>query len=284
MLRALLPLAAAAVLAGGAASASASAAAAAPATPSDAVDALYVINTSGGSYDGHTLTLRGVAPSVAWFADRPARVSGVEGMAAATRQLFSGARPNAAFDIAGGDDRVHAVTLSQPRYDVRSHTLRYRATALASLSSTKLAHLEERRTRAGVPRSFAAASLFIDDGEVSTSGDLDGLTPLTDADIATKVIAASADRPVIVGVCSATNPQCQYDYIPVLAQVAAQRNGRATFYFVDPAQAPNFVAQQGLGSSPTTLFFSNGAVVSKVPGTPSATTLIGDVDWVLAGS
>ena len=41
----------------------------------DKVELLFVQNGVAGSYDGKTLTLRGVGPTL-YFADRPARVTG----------------------------------------------------------------------------------------------------------------------------------------------------------------------------------------------------------------
>ena len=120
--------------------------------PSRTPDALYVQNASSGRVRGHTLTLRGVAAQVAWFADRPARATGVLPMRSAINELFGAGEsaPNAALDLA--DERklkgVIALELSHPRYNARTRVLRYHVRRLKSLRRTGLHHLESQRSDA----------------------------------------------------------------------------------------------------------------------------------------
>jgi hypothetical protein len=257
--------------------------AAVAAPPATAIDALYVVNTAGGSFDGRVLTLRGVAPAVAWFADRPARVSGVEPMRAATRQLFTGAAPNAALDLAGGDDRVYAVTLRRPVYDARARTLRYRVTTLPSLTSTKLGHLEERRTSVRIPRTFGSGSLFIDDGEVEAANPpLSTVPTVSDTDYLDKVIGPSRSRPVAVGFCNGL-PNCEQTFGPRLVGAAQLLSGTVAMYYVDASTNPEFT-QKYIGAFPAgTLVFAQGGLVGRLNENLSAQAIADSVKSFLPG-
>jgi thioredoxin 1 len=276
------------------------ASAAAP-RPADSIDALYVVNAATGSYDGRTLTLHGVAPTVAWFADRPQRASGVEPMRTVTTQLFGGgqAKPNAALDLADDGELagVAALTLSAPSYNARTRTLTYRASRLPSLSSTKLGHLEAQRSTAKLPRTFHAAALFIDDGEVPASVPLTsapaqplaggGLTTtstnqefLDSTNFQTQVIAASAQQPVVVNFCAAWADPCGRAN-PVLDAEAAKRAGTMTFGRIDVSLNDANAAlatQYGIESVPTLVVFENGQVVARHVGASSQA----EVDQFLA--
>jgi hypothetical protein len=242
------------------------------APPATAVDALYVVNTSGGSFDGQVLTLRDVAPAVAWFADRPARVSGVEPMRAATRQLFTGAAPNAALDLAGGYDRVYAVTLHRPLYDAAAPTLRYRVTTLPSLTSTKLGHLEERRTSARIPRTFGSGSLFIDDGEVAATDPLASLQTVGDQDYEQQVIAGSAQRTVVVGSCDPASPACHTTLGQQLLDASRGLGGVSGFFFLDWTANPAFAKQ--FGNGPYVLVFFQGREYARLPENATALQIV----------
>jgi hypothetical protein len=128
-------------------------------------DALYVQNASSGTYDGTHLTLRGVAPVVTWFADRPERDAGVLPTRRAMTMLFDGqANPNAALDFAGSQlTGVVPLELSDPRYDPKAQTMRFRARKLKDLLGGDLSHRNDQVRKAKVPQRFGKVSLFIDD-------------------------------------------------------------------------------------------------------------------------
>jgi thioredoxin 1 len=262
MLRSLL---AAAVLATAAAPSLADAAAPKPA---DSIDALYVVNASSGSYDGRTLTLHGVAPTVAWFADRPQRATGVEPMRAVTTQLFGDrqASPNAALDLAdeGELTGIAALKLSAPRYNARTRTLTYRATRLPSLATTKLGHLEAQRTQARVPRSFHAAALFIDDGTIADAATVQ-IPAFTDANFADQVLARS-DQQLVSVTFSAVWAAPYVAFKPVLRAEVAKRGTSVSIGSLDVDDNPVTTQKYGITGVPTTLVFRNGQPVARQDG------------------
>lgn len=145
-----------------------------PALPAaaGATPLLFVQQTDGGTLEktgGSTyrLTLRGVAPSVAAFADRPGRTATSERASTFVsrwRGRFGTDAPNAALVIDGaprGRD-VAMLTLSAPRYRPRARTLTYTARALRGDSGAALKAFHARRDPVRALR-FGAASLFIDD-------------------------------------------------------------------------------------------------------------------------
>jgi hypothetical protein len=123
----------------------------------------------------YTLTLRGVAPQLVWFQDRPGRDSGhvsTRGFVGSwVEHGFRVDPPNAALTLLDGRTRSDTVIveLTRPRYDRKRRTMRYTARPL-SKASGGLAHFESDRDRR-VPRRFGVASLFIDDAQV-----IDGCT------------------------------------------------------------------------------------------------------------
>lgn len=133
---------------------------------------LFVQQTDGGTLEKtgastYRLTLRGVAPSVAAFADRPGRTATSERASTFVsrwRGRFGTDAPNAALVIDGvprGRD-VAMLTLSAPRYRPRAHTLTYTARALRGDAGPALKAFHTRRDPVRALR-FGAASLFIDD-------------------------------------------------------------------------------------------------------------------------
>lgn len=133
---------------------------------------LFVQQADGGTLEktgGSTyrLTLRGVAPSVAAFADRPGRTATSERASTFVsrwRGRFGTDPPNAALVIDGaprGRD-VAMLTLTAPRYRPRARTLTYTARALRGDSGAALKAFHTRRDPVRALR-FGAASLFIDD-------------------------------------------------------------------------------------------------------------------------
>jgi hypothetical protein len=273
MLRSLL---AAAVLATAAAPSVAHAAAPRPA---DSIDALYVVNAASGSYDGRTLTLHGVAPSVAWFADRPARTSGVEPMRTVTTQLFGGkqAKPNAALDLADDGELagIAALTLSGPHYNTRTRTLTYRTTRLPSLTSTKLSHLEAQRSTAKLPRTFHAAALFIDDGDVSTADGVTSAPPganepwIAAEQFQTEVLAASFQRPVLVDFCLVSLATCGPMGMGSLDAAYAKYKATMSFFRLDLGAAAALMQQYSVKVAPTLMVFEAGQVVARYDGSPT---------------
>lgn len=133
---------------------------------------LFVQQADGGTLEQTAastfrLTLRGVAPSVAAFADRPGRTATAERagtFVSRWRGRFGTDPPNAALvidDAPRGRD-VAMLTLSAPRYRPRAHTLTYTARALRGDAGAALKAFHARRDPVREMR-FGAASLFIDD-------------------------------------------------------------------------------------------------------------------------
>jgi hypothetical protein len=151
-------------------------ASAASAKPAGPASFLYVQQTDGGKLrhlagGGFELELTGVSPRVSTFTDRPRRRAG-------SRRLrdfvgdwgkagFAADPPNAALvlDDAPRSRDVAMLTLSNPRYDRRHHTLTYMVDPLREkgTGAGTLAGFAKRadRVRAG---SFGSASLFVDNG------------------------------------------------------------------------------------------------------------------------
>jgi hypothetical protein len=122
-----------------------------------------------GRHDRYTLTLRGLAASTTWFADRPRRDAG----RLATDRFFGGWAqfgfradpPNAALVVAdGGHTHTMAVELKLRRYDDGRHLARFDVRTLGSLGGG-LRHLNAA-LEPRLPRSFRSPSLFIDNSRM----------------------------------------------------------------------------------------------------------------------
>lgn len=159
-----LRLAAAILLVAGLAAGAAPAGAATPSL-------LFVQQAGGGTLkkagSSYRLTLRGVAPSVASFTDRPGRTAGSERASTFVSRWrgrgFAADAPNAALVIDGaprGRD-LAVMSLSRPRYSARTRTFTYTAKPLKGKAGGALAAFESRRDPITEQR-FGAASLFID--------------------------------------------------------------------------------------------------------------------------
>jgi len=116
-----------------------------------AADWLFVQNADGVSFDGTTLTLKGVHPQTVMFADRPQRMSG--DMATAKfvaiwmdgKDSFQKDPPNASLSvIVDGQEQTSVVELSDPKLE--GDTLTYKARVLDGAP----------------PASGGAAAVFID--------------------------------------------------------------------------------------------------------------------------
>jgi hypothetical protein len=116
----------------------------------DTVERLFVQNSVAGSYDGKTLTLTGVGPTV-FFSDRPQRVTGQVRTAEFISHWDKGSDnfgenpPNASLSIFNDKGiQTAIVELTGPR--LKGNTLAYRVKVL----------------KGQLPASFKEASLFID--------------------------------------------------------------------------------------------------------------------------
>ncbi len=113
------------------------------------------------------LKLRGVAPQVVWFDDRPARRTGQIPVGRFVRSWarfgFEEVPPNAALTLldASDDEDTVVLKLGAPHYNRKTRTVRYPA-KLLHRATGNLSHLERQRDD-HVPRHFTSASLFIDD-------------------------------------------------------------------------------------------------------------------------
>ena len=131
------------------------------------------LKSSGGNR--MTLTLRGVAPQVVWFQDRPDRRAGqmsATGFVSRWRSFgFGSDAPNAALtllDAPNNADTVVVELLRRPRYNPARGTMTYVVRGLSDTSG-KLAGFEDDAD-AAAPARFGAASLFIDDAQVYVDG------------------------------------------------------------------------------------------------------------------
>jgi hypothetical protein len=158
------------------ATAAATALAATAAAPAGAQD-LFVQQAAGGTLNGTTLVLNGVAPRITSFADRPQRAAGTESLASFVKRWpasFRGDPPNAALEIDGapaGRD-VAIVELRRPRYDARAKTLTFSVRRLGADAVARggLAHFGRRADTARGTARFGRATLFVDPGAQTEFG------------------------------------------------------------------------------------------------------------------
>jgi len=122
----------------------------APKPASETVELLFVQNSTAGTYDGKTLTLSGVGPTV-FFSDRPHRIAGQVHTAEFISHWDKGSDnfgenpPNASLSIFGSKEiRTAVVELTSPKR--MGNTLSYRVKVLSGQ----------------LPASFKESSLFID--------------------------------------------------------------------------------------------------------------------------
>ncbi|HST39683.1 MAG TPA: hypothetical protein VLK58_09245 [Conexibacter sp.] len=150
----------------------------AAAAPAAGAQDLFVQQAAGGTLTGSTLVLRGVAPRITSFADRPQRSAGTESLAAFVKRwpaTFRGAPPNAALEIDGapaGRD-VAIVELRRPRYDAKARTLTFAVRRLGARAVTRggLARFGKRADSAGSGAArFGRATLFVDPGATTDFG------------------------------------------------------------------------------------------------------------------
>src|SRR5262245_17172418 len=120
------------------------------AQPSTKVELLFVQNATSGSFDGTTLTLRDVGPTL-FFSDRPERIAGQVGTSdfvghwTKGADNFAASPPNATLSVFGAKEvSSSVVVLTNPKLD--RNTLSYTVKVLEGKP----------------PASFKEASLFID--------------------------------------------------------------------------------------------------------------------------
>jgi hypothetical protein len=141
------------------------AAAAAAAPPSQS---LYLLQSQRGELRGSKLVLRGVAPHVTSFTDRPqrsARSIPAQRLATNWASIFGSDAPNAALEVqsAPASRDVALVELRHPHYNARRHTLTYSVRRLNHSDDSALSEFDRRADGRAVTR-FGRSSLFIDDG------------------------------------------------------------------------------------------------------------------------
>jgi hypothetical protein len=122
-----------------------------------------------------TLTLRGVAPQVIWFQDRPERHAGHISATAFVSHWrsfgFQSDAPNAALTLLNAPDNADTVVvelLRPPRYNSAQGTLTYEVRLLSQTPD----RLDDfgADVDAAVPSRFGVASLFIDDAQAPIAG------------------------------------------------------------------------------------------------------------------
>jgi len=118
--------------------------------PATKVELLFVQNATSGSFDGKTLTLKGVGPTL-YFSDRPERITGqlrtseFVGHWTKGSDSFASNPPNATLSVFGAKEvSSTVVVLTNPKLD--RNTLSYTVKILEGK----------------VPASFKESSLFID--------------------------------------------------------------------------------------------------------------------------
>jgi hypothetical protein len=148
--------------------------AAAP-TPEKPVSLLFTQSAAHGSLEPtkchcrgrRVLTLRGVAPQLVWFEDRPERHAGLLPAREFVHHWatfgFQTDPPNAALALLNGSEAADTVVVElvrRPRYDRERRTMRY-VVRLLSKAPGKLNDFQDDLDDR-VPRRFGEASLFID--------------------------------------------------------------------------------------------------------------------------
>ena len=130
---------------------------------------LTVVQAADGTLrphgDGFVLTLRGVAPQVAAFSDRPERQAGALSSSAyfdTWAKDYRGDPPNAALALINGAANADTVVLTLEPPRSRGQNVTFNARPLTSTPG----NLEQFRaeTDPSVPQRFDAASLFVDAG------------------------------------------------------------------------------------------------------------------------
>jgi hypothetical protein len=120
------------------------------AAQADKVELLFVQNSTSGSYDGKTLTLKGVGPTI-YFSDRPQRITGQVRTAEFIGHWDKGSDnlvgnpPNATLSILSEKD-INSVVVELTGPNLKANTLSYQVKVL----------------RGKLPASFKESSLFID--------------------------------------------------------------------------------------------------------------------------
>lgn len=94
---------------------------------------------------------------------------------------------------------------------------------------------------------------------------------ITDATFADQVLAS--DLPILVEFTAAWCPPCRM-VAPVLAQVAAEQEGRLRIVSIDVDHNPESQAAYGVLSMPTMILFTAGEPVKSVVGARSRTRLL----------
>lgn len=137
---------------------------------------LYLQQASGGTLTGSKLVLRGVAPRVTTFTDRPTREASslrTSSFVSGFGKTFRGDPPNAALQIDQGrrGRDVALLELRRPRYDRRRRTLTYAVKRLRQLERGSSGTLRpfSRRADRGVRGRFGRSTLFIDSGGAGDS-------------------------------------------------------------------------------------------------------------------
>lgn len=92
---------------------------------------------------------------------------------------------------------------------------------------------------------------------------MSGLTPIHSDDFKPRVL--NAQKPVLVEFGAPWCGPCKM-LEPVLAEMAADYQGRVDFYTVDVDQNPSLVMDYGVMGVPTVILFKSGQPVSRLTG------------------
>jgi len=106
-----------------------------------------------------------------------------------------------------------------------------------------------------------------------------GRITLTDANFSEKVLASS--QPVLVDFFATWCPPCKM-MAPIVAEVAAEFQGRAVVGQLDVEANPEIAQKYGIKSIPTFVVFHNGQLVDRTVGSTSKGALAGMLNTAIA--
>jgi thioredoxin 1 len=251
-----------------------------PSASSTTTSLLFTQSASSGTFgpeDGgrRELTLRGVSPETVWFEDRPGRRAGQRATGAFVRDWaqmgFVKDAPNAALDVLSATDEANTVVvelIGRPRYDAARRTLRYSVRVLDDQTGPG-----GLRADPTVPRTFDAASLFID----NSPPDDDPFVPV--ADDSFRRLVLENPEPILVSFWAPWAGEARlaeselYDY--------TDQDDALAVYRLDVDANPDTTRNYGVRSVPTLMLFIDGKPVRTWVGITRSSQITEQVEAAL---